>query len=401
MGNIISLSNSSLALIVMLGVLALGYLLGRIEIKGISLGSSGVFIVAIITGCILASVCDIQDKLIPSTLLGSIDSIVKVVKNLGLIFFITAIGFSAGPVFIKTLKNGGLQFVLISVTVIITGLLTTLVIYFIDSDLSIEAALGLMMGALTSTPGLSSASSAFSGSSSLIDATNAIAYPFGVLGACLFVQIMPKFFSKSLEESKTKLKQNNQETNQSQQEKMELFKIDKMGLALYCLAGIVGVFIGSLTIPGINFKLTTTGGCLVSGLIFSSIKNVGKVSLIIPKETLQVLKEFGLILFLFGSGISGGLEFIEIISNYPIYFVYGMLITLIPMVVGFVLSLVVFKLDILTNLGAITGAMTSTPALGALEQVAQTDDVSACYTATYPIALFLLVIIPQIVKIFF
>lgn len=399
--DIISLSNSSIALIIMLGVIALGYLLGRVEIKGIKLGSSGVFIVAIIVGCIIGVFCDLESLNDTKVLIGAVNNIATILKSVGLVLFITAIGYVAGPVLIKTLKNGGIQFIIISAMVIVSGLLTTLIIYFIDTDLNIESALGLMMGALTSTPGLSSAESAFDASVKLIDTANAIAYPFGVLGACLFVQIVPKFFSKNLEESKQKLGAKEQVEEIKNEQEKKVFEIDKLGFAIYCLAGIVGVFIGSLTIPGIGFKLTTTGGCLVSGLIFSLIGNVGKISLKVPKATLTTLKELGLVFFLFGSGISGGFGFIPTISEYPIYFVYGIIITMIPMIIGFLMALLVFKMDILTNLGAITGAMTSTPALGALEQVAETDEVSACYTATYPLALFLLVIIPQIIKLFF
>ncbi|MBR2904041.1 MAG: YidE/YbjL duplication, partial [Clostridia bacterium] len=64
----------------------------------------------------------------------------------------------------------------------------------------------------------------------------------------------------------------------------------------------------------------------------------------------------------------------------------------VPMVVGFILGKFVFKLSIFNNLGSITGGMTSTPALGSLISVAGTDDVSAAYAATYPIALVLIVI---------
>ena len=95
-------------------------------------------------------------------------------------------------------------------------------------------------------------------------------------------------------------------------------------------------------------------------------------------------------LFLIGAGVPAGLRFIDSFS--PWYFVYGIILTTVPMVVGFVLGKYVFKLSIFNNLGSITGGMTSTPALGALINTAGTDDVSASYAATYPIALVLIVI---------
>ena len=403
MSQIFVLKYSTVALIIMLLVIAVGYMLGRIDIKGVRLGSSGVFISAVIAGCIIGALCDITSKNDTTTLIGSVNNIATVSQNIGLILFITAIGYTAGPTFVKTIKNGAVSFIILSAIVVTAGLGTTLLIWVCDKNLGLADAFGLMMGALTSTPGLSSAKDAFPELKDMVQTMNAIAYPFGVLGACLFVQIVPKFFNKNLEEAKQKL--DNTEKDESKtisnvKNEEKLIEFDKTGLAMYCLAGIFGIILGSITIPGINFNLTTTGGCLISGLIFGLVGKVGKLSLKVPKNTLSVLKETGLVFFLYGSGISGGFGFLPEISQHPIYFVYGMIITLVPMVIGFIVALRCFKMDILTNLGAITGAMTSTPALGALEQVAQTDNVSSCYTATYPLALFLLVIIPQIVKLF-
>ena len=61
----------------------------------------------------------------------------------------------------------------------------------------------------------------------------------------------------------------------------------------------------------------------------------------------------------------------------------------------------VLKLSLLNNLGSLTGAMTSTPALGTLIGVAKTDDVAAAYAATYPIALIAVVLISQFLVILF
>ena len=80
-----------------------------------------------------------------------------------------------------------------------------------------------------------------------------------------------------------------------------------------------------------------------------------------------------------------------------ILFVYGALMTILPMLGGFVLGKWVMKLDLLNDLGAITGGMTSTPALGSLIGVAGTDDVAAAYAATYPVALVLIVLGVQVI----
>ena len=80
-------------------------------------------------------------------------------------------------------------------------------------------------------------------------------------------------------------------------------------------------------------------------------------------------------------------------------FIAGMLITLIPMIVGYIFARKICKLHLLNTLGSITGGMTSTPALGTLISVAETDDVAGAYASTYPIALVLIVFACQIIGI--
>ena len=98
-------------------------------------------------------------------------------------------------------------------------------------------------------------------------------------------------------------------------------------------------------------------------------------------------------LFLIGAGVAGGASFVKYFK--PIYFVYGVVMTIFPMVVGYLFAKYVLKLSLLNNLGSITGGMTSTPALGTLINVAGTDDVASAYAATYPIALIAVVLISQ------
>lgn len=72
-----------------------------------------------------------------------------------------------------------------------------------------------------------------------------------------------------------------------------------------------------------------------------------------------------------------------------------MIITLVPMIIGYFAAKKIFKLPLLNSLGSITGGMTSTPALGTLIRTAGTDDVTASYAATYPIALLSIVLASQ------
>jgi putative transport protein len=159
------------------------------------------------------------------------------------------------------------------------------------------------------------------------------------------------------------------------------------------------LILGGIKIPlfnGINFSLGTTGGVLIMCLVFGHFGRIGKLSMEIPETSVKTLKELGLMLFLIGAGVDGGVSLVSAVKDDASIvawgFIGGVVITIIPMLVGFFLGKYVLKLPLLANLGSITGGMTSTPALGTLISTAETDDVAGAYASTYPIALVLIVI---------
>ena len=182
--------------------------------------------------------------------------------------------------------------------------------------------------------------------------------------------------------------------------------MDAFGLMPFALAAVIGIFIGMIKIPlsskglsGTTFSLTTTGGCLLVSLIFGHFGRCGRISIMPNMTSLKVFREFGLVLFLIGAGVAGGASFV---ANFQtVYFLYGIIMTVVPMIVGYIFAKYVLKLSLLNNLGSITGGMTSTPALGTLINVAGTEDVAAAYAATYPVALIAVVLVSQFLIILF
>ena len=264
---------------------------------------------------------------------------------------------------------------------------------------------GLLSGSLTSTPAFSAAKATvaeeFTG---LVSVGHGIAYIFGVVGVVLFVQIIPKLTKANMEEEHAKLVVKEESKEKSPLSK--LFEIDHMGVAGFSLAAILGTIVGQIKIPlssagyaGTCFSLTTTGGCLLVSLILGHFGRIGRVSVMPNSSTLKLFRELGLVLFLVGAGVPGGAEFV---ANFdPMYFVYGVVMTIFPLIIGYIFAKYVLKLSLLNNLGAITGGMTSTPALGTLINVAGTEDVAAAYAATYPIALIAVVLVSQFLIILF
>ncbi len=394
-------------------IVTLGYLLGAIDIKGVSLGTAGVFLVAILVGFLVT--LDFGD--VP--LLGAFhvesekDAIVSTFKgpfqNIGLILFVGAVGFIAGPNFFKNLKKNFKTYILLGLIIILCGTIVT-VICILCTDYGAEYWSGVLSGALTSTPGFSAAKDAVAGATNqgdleaLITLGHAIAYPFGVVGVVLFVQILPKLLKADMQKEREFLKV---EAEEVKEEGKKLFCGDPFGLTAFALAVVFGLLLGSITIPlsgkgfdGPCFSLGTTGGVLIGCLLFGHFGRLGKLSLKIPETTLKVLKEFGLMFFLLGAGFHGGVSLVEQVSKYGGAIVIwgfggGAVMTMVPMIVGFFLAKRALKLPLLNNLGSITGGMTSTPALGALINVSKSDDVASAYAATYPIALVLIVLVSQ------
>ncbi|MFQ9649096.1 MAG: hypothetical protein ACLRZZ_01625 [Enterocloster sp.] len=103
--------------------------------------------------------------------------------------------------------------------------------------------------------------------------------------------------------------------------------------------------------------------------------------------------------FLIGAGFAGGMSFVKFFK--AVYFLYGIVMTVVPMFAGYITAKYLLKMGLFNSLGSITGGMTSTPALGTLIHVVGTDDIASAYAATYPIALIAVVIVSQLIVIFF
>lgn len=317
-----------------------------------------------------------------------------VFQTCGLLFFVTSVGLTAAPEFWTNIKRGALSFMLIGSIIIIIGSMAT---YFLMKLFSIPLTLtlGMMAGALTSTPALAAA----------IEVTNdavasvgyGIAYPFGVIGVVLFVQLMPKVMGINLElDSIAQIKRDPIATKIYG----NLEHIDPKGLCILSICFVLGIVFANIQMPFVHNKHITLGilgGPLLAGLIMGNIKYIGRYSTIVPEQTLSLFREFGLVLFLAAAGAKAGNGFLNVLRQYGIsLFIIGAVITVLPMFVGYAIARCVLKLSMCDTLGAICGGMTSTPALGTLIETAKNNVVVVSYAATYPIALVCILLAVQI-----
>lgn len=367
-------------LMVVFMVAFIGYLVGSIKIRGVELGTAGVLLVALVFGHFGFEVPDL-------------------VRELGLICFVTSVGFIAGPKFFRNFKINAKSYILLGLIIIAAGALTTVAVIEIGG-VPTDVSVGMMSGALTSTPGLAAAIDATGSANASVG--YGIAYPFGVVGVVLFVQLVPKILKTDMaaERAKFEAAQNVGDVRK----KDDLFHVDDMGFFAFALAIALGIILAKIVIPlpgGAEFSLGTSGGPLIAGLILGHFGHAGKISFHVEKSVLECLREFGLALFLIGAGVEAGAGFIEILKEQGlVLFIYGALITLIPMFIGYFVATKLMKLSLFNTLGSICGGMTSTPALGTLIRVTGTDDVASAYAATYPVALVFVVLGCQFIGIF-
>ena len=413
--NILSISSFLITVFI---IVTLGYMLGRVTIKGVSLGTAGVFLVAILVGflCTLipedipvigslhlqAEILDVANKKVVQTASKNLPYFKSVLQNIGLVLFVGSVGFIAGPKFFRDLAKNFKTYILMGVVIILSGTVVA-VAFALIPGIGAPFSAGILSGALTSTPGYSAALEVAGDAQGLVTLGHAIAYPFGVVGVVLFVQLMPKFLKVDMNRERELLKPDVLEAAEKKTQK--LFKCEDFGLMPLALAIVSGLLLGAIKIPltgkgyeGACFSLGTTGGVLIMCLVFGHFGRIGKLSLEVPAHSAKVLRELGLMLFLIGAGVDGGVSLVSQVANAGggMIVVWGLIggvvMTLTPMIVGFFLGGKLLKLPLLNNLGSITGGMTSTPALGTLINTAETEDVAGAYASTYPIALVLIVL---------
>lgn len=179
--------------VVLSATAALGLMLGKIKVKGISLGGAGALFVGILMG-------HLGLRIDPNVL--------HFIQEFGLILFVYTIGMQVGPGFIDSIRRHGLVLNILAVSVVLTGVLVTLCLYFFtDMHDNVPVLIGMLCGAVTNTPSLGAANSAFvaaGADTSLTGIGYAVAYPFGVIGIILVMILVRVFFrqdpSKSAEE---------------------------------------------------------------------------------------------------------------------------------------------------------------------------------------------------------
>ena len=175
-------SSTAHIIFILAATIALGTLLGKIKIGGISLGVTWILFVGIALGHFG---------------MGIDPKVLGFVKEFGLILFIYSVGLQVGPGFFASLKQNGIRLNVMALCVLLLGIGVTLAIAAI-SGTSLITMTGILSGAVTNTPSLGSAQQTFLETTGANDPSialgYAVAYPLGVIGLILALVLMRKLF---------------------------------------------------------------------------------------------------------------------------------------------------------------------------------------------------------------
>lgn len=157
------------------------------------------------------------------------------------------------------------------------------------------------------------------------------------------------------------------------------------------LGGIIGAL--AIHIGGVPISLSTSGGALITGLVFGWWRSKRPTFGQIPESSLWVLNNVGLNMFIAVVGISAGPSFVQGLKEVgPMLFIIGALATSLPLLLGLILARYVFKFHPALSLGCTAGARTTTAALGAIQEAVGSETPSLGYTVTYAVGNTLLII---------
>jgi putative transport protein len=161
-----------------------------------------------------------------------------------------------------------------------------------------------------------------------------------------------------------------------------------------------GVLIGMLAIKvgGLSIGLGSAGGLLTSGLIIGFLRSIRPTFGRLPDAARWIFMEFGLLLFMAGVGLRAGGDIIETFMEVgPKLVAGGIMVTTIPVLLGYLFGRKVLKINPVLLLGGITGSMTSGASLSVITSAAKSSIPALGYTGSYAFANVLLTIAGSIV----
>lgn len=363
---------------------ALGCLFGSFTFRHFALGSSAILFAGMAAGAAGA-------QMPPA------------IRELGLALFIYSVGSETGGGFLAALARRGPKLAAVCLATVTAGFAAAL-LCGLCFGLPPAGIAGLFGGALTSTPALATAMDGLDPAGTvLLTASYGLAYPAGIIGVVVFVQIAARLEGVDVKAEEDALNAEDAEAAEDADPRgTPAPSAGSSPLPVLLVIG-AGYALGQLPLPlpgQSSVSLGSAGGILLCAILAANRGHAGKLPLLPSPQMRLFLRDFGLYAFLAGVGVQTGalLDAETLRSGMPVL-AASLLTVSLPMLVCRLLCRRVFHIDFLTMLGTVTGSMTSTPGLAAASSVSSHRAVVQAYAAVYPLALLCMIIMIKIMHL--
>jgi len=170
---------------------------------------------------------------------------------------------------------------------------------------------------------------------------------------------------------------------------------------------ILGVFVGSIPffLPGlaVPVKLGMAAGPLLVAILMSRFGGISSLHSYLQQSALLFMKDFGISLFFASIGIHAGETFYHTFITYNgwVWVLYGLIITITPILVMLIIARYVFRLNFMPLLGLIAGSYTDPAALDFSTNYYKSDLPLQAYATVYPLVTITRIVIAQILVLYF
>ncbi len=163
-------------------------------------------------------------------------------------------------------------------------------------------------------------------------------------------------------------------------------EIEKTDLLTMCIGVALGLLLGTMVLKfgDISIGLGSAGGLLIIGILIGFFRSVHPTFGDFPRAARNIMMDLGIVLFMSSIGLNAGSKVIEsLMSVGPLLFICGIFIASVPVLVSFLIGRYIMKMNAAILLGAITGAMTSTPSLNIVTDAAKSQVPALGYAGSY------------------
>jgi putative transport protein len=177
-------------------------------------------------------------------------------------------------------------------------------------------------------------------------------------------------------------------------------RADETNMVPFLTGLLLGIILGSIPVNfpnGMTVKLGMAGGAFIVSLLIGHFGRIGPFRMYVPAAAKNLSRELGLMLFLAGAGVNAGAHFVEVIQERGwVLLAAGALVTMLTALVGLLLMHRLYRMNLLSSMGALCACMTNPPGLGAASAQTETDLPALSYASVYPVALIFKILLAQV-----